>query len=155
MPETEIKINAGGVFDEVLSKGQKLLLTVTTKSMLPFLRPDDGILVKKISFSSLQPGDIVAFKRNGEIHVHRFLFRKNTDAQAILITKGDNAWVFDSPVGERDFLGKGIEIRKKHGRIRIESIFWKVIFSMVTMGSVFQGYTYQYLRKLKRMISKH
>lgn len=63
-----------------------IIMLVNGVSMNPFLKSGDYIRVTKISYKSLQTGDIIVYKYHGDIIVHR-IKKKNL---FYCICKGDN-----------------------------------------------------------------
>jgi len=74
------------LIEEMLFSGKPFLFTVTTDSMVPFLRPYDEITVRRIPLTSLKCGDIVVFKRCSDIYCHRLLRKRVFGSQVRLIT---------------------------------------------------------------------
>ena len=69
---------------------------ITTNSMEPELKKDDIIIIKKCKEEELKVGDIVTFKRDGEVITHRIVeIDKNDNTGIQYITKGDNNNVAD------------------------------------------------------------
>lgn len=79
-------------------------------SMLPSLR--EGDLVTLASAAIIMPGDIVVFRREGQLVCHRVVAFLG-DGSAL--TRGDNAGGPDAPVARADILGK-VE-RSRRGRM--------------------------------------
>ena len=69
---------------------------ITTNSMEPELKKDDIIIIKKCKEEELKVGDIVTFKRDGEVITHRIVeIDKNDNTGIQYLTKGDNNNVAD------------------------------------------------------------
>lgn len=64
---------------------------ITTNSMEPELKKDDVIIIKKCKEEDLKVGDIVTFKKEGEVITHRIVeIDKVGNTEIQYITKGDN-----------------------------------------------------------------
>ena len=64
--------------------------------MEPELKKDDIIIIKKCKEEELKVGDIVTFKRDGEVITHRIVeIDKNDNTGIQYLTKGDNNNVAD------------------------------------------------------------
>ena len=83
-------------------------------SMEPAFRAGDVVLVKKIPFSNIQIGDVIAYKTPDAARaspgtppaiLHRVIRTRIDNDQLILTTKGDNSDVDPWPVTASDFQG--------------------------------------------------
>lgn len=64
---------------------------ITTNSMEPNINIGDIIIVKNVKKEdSLKTGDIISFRKNGEIITHRIIDIIETNGEKRYITKGDN-----------------------------------------------------------------
>lgn len=66
------------LLQDCLDQGQEVMLTVTGNSMCPFLRHqrDQAVLVKPSDPTTLQPGDVLLYRRdNGQLVLHRIVER--------------------------------------------------------------------------------
>ncbi|MDP6452774.1 MAG: signal peptidase I [SAR202 cluster bacterium] len=105
-------------------------------SMEPAFHQGDVILVKKVSFSDIEVGDVVAF-RTPEVFVgvspgtilHRVTDIGVRDGQLALSTKGDNSDIDPFPVRPADVRGKAI--------LRVKYIGWPVVFMTSRQGILF------------------
>lgn len=69
-------------------------IMVTGNSMMPTLVRGSRVLVEAIDTDTIQAGDVVAFRREGQLVVHR-VHQRCTD---FLVTAGDGLGLFDPPV---------------------------------------------------------
>ena len=86
---------------KVLRDFGELRLRVTGSSMLPSLWPGDSLLIRRVRFTEITPGDLVLFARDERFFVHRVL--KVADGR--LLTRGDALPVPDPLVGPDELLG--------------------------------------------------
>ena len=64
---------------------------ITTNSMEPTINIGDIIIVKKVNNEDkIKNGDIISFRKNGEVVTHRIIDITETNAEKRYITKGDN-----------------------------------------------------------------
>ncbi len=89
------------------------LATITSGSMWPVLQTNDLILMKGISGSQAQVGQIIVYKNAGGFTIHRLIRRENGK----LITKGDANDIEDKPVAESEVVGRAVYIKNKPLRI--------------------------------------
>jgi signal peptidase I len=64
-------------------------LPVLTGSMLPLLHPGDQVLIAATRAEHIRPGDIIVFRRNSELYVHRVLKKQRTPGGLRFVEKGD------------------------------------------------------------------
>ncbi len=101
---------------KVLSKvlhTQYPLATITSGSMWPVLKTNDLILMKGISGSQAEVGQIIIYKNSKGFTIHRLIRRQGEK----LITKGDANNVEDTPITEADVVGRAVYIGKSPFRI--------------------------------------
>jgi signal peptidase I len=88
---------------EALRTCGRVSFEVTGSSMLPAFWPGDRILVESGSFAELHAGDVVLYRREERIFVHRVITRVDYDT---IVTRGDSMAANDPQVSSADFLGK-------------------------------------------------
>ena len=74
---------------------------VASNSMAPALIVGDRVLLKKLTIDRLRVGDIIAYRRQNQVVVHRLLYKGNN----WLLTKGDCHLSPDPPVLNSDYIG--------------------------------------------------
>lgn len=90
---------------EVLRSSGNLRLRVTGWSMLPTVWPGDTLLVERASADQVSDGDIVLFGRDQRMFVHRVIAKGEPQNQEI-VTRGDSMPASDSPVSDKELLGR-------------------------------------------------
>lgn len=91
-------------------------LRVEGRSMYPFLRPGDMVLVDPVENSRLRRGDVVVVLRGSEFFIHRLL----VVGQQHYLTKGDGEHIADSPSLPEDIVGVVQFIERGDFRYRME-----------------------------------
>jgi signal peptidase I len=132
------------LFEDILRNGTDLRIRVTGRSMTPFLRGGEIVTIKKVSYASLQIGDLIFCKsRNTSPLLHRIVRKQRTDHGLLFQTKGDAVRGADEPVSEHEILGKVCIIEKnffgmgtKH--VHMGSRFWKTINYLLAIMSSFR-----------------
>ena len=94
-----------------------LRLRVTGSSMLPALRPDDVLLIRRCRIEVAGPGDIVLYIRRRRLFAHRVVLRSG----AQLLTQGDGLAEADVPVTAHELLGKVIRVIRRGRTVPHES----------------------------------
>jgi signal peptidase I len=94
----------------VLQHAGRVSLRVYGSSMLPWVRPGDIATIRKISLEQLRCGDLVLYRRAGQLIVHRIVEKRGSLGAVRYIAKGD-AHLHSDGVMERDeFLGRVVRI---------------------------------------------
>jgi signal peptidase I len=95
---------------EVLRSSGTLRLQVTGWSMLPSVWPGDTLLVDRANSSAVSEGDMVLFARDRRLFAHRVVSKRghHEDSRVVtqIVTRGDAMPAPDSPVSDRELLGK-------------------------------------------------
>lgn len=129
---------------------------ISGTSMYPYLKVGDKVLVKHISPEELKFGDIVTYRINNGFYSHRFIYKlKKRGSVSGIITKGDNAPDFDSPIMPSQILGRIITIERKNVKINLEDRqVWQLINRIIASLSFFQGSLMKYFRYFKNAFFK-
>ena len=112
--------------DLVLNNTNPLFSTyvIVSPSMVPTIKIDDAIIVKRVDNDKYKVGDIITFESNDDNYkglaiTHRIVDKQNLDADtSIYTTKGDNNMIID-PVS-----------------VRTDSIYGKVMFKVPSVGKI-------------------
>jgi len=143
------------LINEELNSGKVFCFVISTLSMLPLIKPEDEIVVRKHSLNTLKRGDIIVFEKYRELYTHRLLYRRMSDSKIELITKGDNSLIIDEPISEKGLLGKVIRIKRGNKSINLESKFWKIMNNLTGTLSYLEWTVFSFLRGIKRLILKY
>ena len=118
------------IFPFMLYAG-KMIMVVTSDSMLPILKPYDMIVVEKTSIDNASVGDIIIFDSHIEgigIVAHRAIEIFDDHGRIGISTKGDNVdehdpWV----VHDEDFIGMVVSIAPSMGIFLIEPVRYGIV----------------------------
>ncbi len=86
-----------------------LRLRVTGASMLPAVLPGDVLQFESCDATQVETGDVVLFRRNDQLVIHRMLSRTSST----LLTQGDALARPDPPVAHTDVLAKVVGISRQ------------------------------------------
>jgi signal peptidase I len=70
--------------------------------MLPTVWPGDMLIVERVDSTKVAEGDIVLFGRDRRLFAHRVVKSQSS----VMVTRGDSMQAPDSPVSEKEFLGR-------------------------------------------------
>jgi signal peptidase I len=91
---------------DVLCSSGQLRLRVMGWSMLPTLLPGDTLLIETASSERVGKGDIVLFRRDRRLFVHRISEKSGNAGDLRIITQGDGMRRPDPPISAAQLLGK-------------------------------------------------
>ena len=106
----------------LLSEGKTLRVKATGYSMYPAIKPGSFIYIDPCN-EQVKAGDIIAWKCEKGIVVHRLLWVAGEDKEKIFITRGDSLMTEDAPVAKELYAGKVIKIENPEGNPTTIHIF--------------------------------
>ena len=120
---------------DLLRFSGRLRLGVTGWSMLPTIWPGDMVVVEKVDGGQVQQGDVVLFRRDHRLFVHRVIAEDRCNRIDVLfVTRGDGMRRADAPVSSSEFLGR-VNLILRDGRSielkRTLSFFERIVAALV------------------------
>jgi signal peptidase I len=104
-----------------LKRHGRISLRVHGTSMQPWMRPKDIALIRKISIENVRCGDVVLFRRENHLLVHRIVEKRGSPNAAQLFSKGDAHPTSDGAVQEQELLGRVVRIYRGGRRIDLDA----------------------------------
>jgi signal peptidase I len=96
----------------LLAEGKILEVRATGYSMYPAIKPGAILIIEPLSpGSEPQPGEIIAWKRESGLVVHRVIRVEKNKTGKIYITRGDSSKAEDPPVDAAKVAGKVIRFK--------------------------------------------
>lgn len=116
-------VHKSSVFELWKEAGRPIDVRIEGASMLPLIRPGDTVSLCLINGDELKTGDLIAFRQDGDLIVHRFIKQRKIDRSRWLCQKGDNlsGW---SWIPEDDVLGRVESIRGRGKVIYMNTRPW-------------------------------
>ncbi len=113
---------------ETLSEGKRMTIQASGNSMFPTIFPGDWITIQRIPFSEICLGDIILFKIEDKMVIHRVL-RKEQVINTIFkfYTKGDFRWWKEPSIMEDSYYAKVIICGKSFSR----QFSWRIINALM------------------------
>lgn len=105
---------------EVVARFGSASIRVQGRSMLPSIRPGDEVELRPGSSHEIEIGDVVAYRRDGRLFVHRVV-GKNPEGE--LVTRGDTLPQPDAPVSESELLGVVSAVRRDEKGVSFQNTF--------------------------------
>ena len=123
MPEKELTTDPTGFLElsqELLERGGRLRFQAHGRSMHPFIKNGDIIVVEPKNGRSVNAGDIIFYHRpDGSPTIHRLVKIHSGKDRTVLITKGDALGSVDPPVNSEQVLGRVIIIQGNGRTIKL------------------------------------
>jgi signal peptidase I len=133
--------------------GREISLTVKGRSMEPLLREGDVVAVCLVRPDQLKRGDMIAFRQNGCVIVHRLLRKRKNGNTWFYCQKGDslNGW---SWIPEEAIIGKITSLRRS-GRVKgMIGFHWRWLNFVMSLWGGVQIFSYEPMHKAKRALFK-
>lgn len=106
----------------LISKKSSSWIKIISWSMSPLIKKGDKLLVKKTNPSLLKKGEIICFKHNNFLVVHRIYdISKGFKRNLVFITKPDSNVAPLISVFSKDVIGKAIVLQRRLKRFNLES----------------------------------
>jgi|ERR1700674_3784910 len=106
---------------DALKRSGRISLLVHGTSMQPWVRPKDIAMIRQISMENVRCGDVVLFRREKLLFVHRIVEKRGSLNAAQLFSKGDAHPTSDGVVQEQELLGRVMRIYRKGRRIDLDA----------------------------------
>jgi signal peptidase I len=106
---------------DALQRRGRISLRVYGTSMLPWVRPGDIALIRNASHENVRCGDVVLFRRNEHLYVHRIVKKEGSLDAAEFFAKGDAHPTTDGALGKQELLGRVVRIYRRGQRIDLEA----------------------------------
>jgi signal peptidase I len=88
----------------------KILVDTTGYSMWPFIRAGEKVFVKKSGIEELSRGDIILYRKDGELRLHRLVNKTEDEGEYTLYSRGDNSNSPPERVGKEMYIGKAVAV---------------------------------------------
>jgi signal peptidase I len=103
---SDLEDTGAQLVSDVLNRCGEARLRVGGTSMLPSIRPADVLLIRRVDITSVEPDDVILFKKGRRLFVHRVVHAGLGGPHRLLITRGDNHAHDDQPVKAANLLGR-------------------------------------------------
>jgi hypothetical protein len=89
--------------------------------MLPWVRSQDIALIRQTAMQNVRCGDIILFRRENHLFVHRIVKKQGPLEAAQLLPKGDAQPTADGILEEQELLGRVVRIYRNGRRIDLDA----------------------------------
>jgi signal peptidase I len=135
---------------DALRRGGITWVKVSGKSMVPWIRPGDVLLVRCTGADRASSGQVVLFARGGRLIAHRVIKKVRVAGQVFLETKGDATWDADAPISEMELLGRVTQIFRDGRSITLETPHQAVLGRLLACISPARRLWHPLARAVKR-----
>ena len=134
------------LWEALVTKNGTCWAKVVSRSMYPTIKIGDQVLVEKVRPDEVRFGDIIVFRQNRRLVIHRVIGKSEHGGQFHFLEKGD-ANLQSSLVSAEDIIGKVIIIRSQArtlnttsgvGRL-LQLILACISYSSVYLRRIFKG----------------
>lgn len=108
------------LYEELLLRKGELWLTALSGSMAPLIRIGDKVKVRTTSTEAIGFGDIIVFREEEKLVIHRIVAKRKFERQIFFLQKGDRSSL-PYRIPAECILGKVSEIHKPSRCIRLNS----------------------------------
>ncbi|GEM_PF-6076052 len=119
------------------------------KSMSPFIKEGDRLLLAAFSSSQIKPGDIVAIKTGPGIVIHRLIRKYRRHGRLYFQEKGDGN-LRGETIAPGDILGKAILIKRGEKEKHLNRPLWQIFNRIMGTYGYLLSSLYQLYQKTKQ-----
>ena len=145
----------GHVLEAVLEvwgqAGEQHFIPITGSSMLPLIRDGDHVLVAH-GCAGVRQGDVVVFRRRGQLIAHRVLCICDGGAGSTFVTKGDHASQFDSPLSADEIVGRVLAVERGNRYMPLDTAAWRMLGWLMAVSTLAWIKLYGWSRDLKQRL---
>ena len=116
--------------------------------MLPWVRPQDIALIRQTAVENVRCGDIVLFRREDQLFVHRIVKKQGPIEAGQLLPKGDAHPTADGLLNERELLGRVVRIHRNGRRIDLDAPGQLALGLFISQLSLYSRFWYPAARLL-------
>ena len=133
-------LTQGILLKESLQKGNTISLTLTGRSMEPFIPEGSSLSVRAAHIDTVRSGDIILFINKGMVIAHRLFKKVKKDGSVFLKVKADASASFDSLVSSDEFIGKVVSIKNGARTVSIDSPISSLCGFFISCVTLLAGY---------------
>ncbi len=124
----EIALNGNRFYKlatEILSKGGSFSFRGHGGSMYPFIRDGAILTVEPVQAHRLRVGDVVLYRSQARVVVHRVIAKRMLDSQADLWIRGDAFAGSGEKLSAASVIGRVVNVKQRSRIIPLNSFFWR------------------------------
>jgi len=133
---------------KLLEQQGRVYLRVHESSMLPWVRPGDVALIRCAAIDEMRCGDVVLFKRESRLFVHRLVEKHGTPGDTQFLAKGDAHPRPDGIVDRGLVLGRVVRLYRGDKQINLDSPRQLALARIISRLSRRSAYWYPIARRV-------
>ena len=107
---------------ELLNRGKSVRFRAHGRSMHPFIKDGDILIVEPLNGTLAKTGDIIFYRRpSAEIIAHRLIKIETRNDKSVLITKGDSLKHYDTPIPAGQVLGRVVRVEGRKRQLSLNN----------------------------------
>lgn len=142
----ERRLNDVAQIAQHLEQQGRVHLRVRGSSMLPWVRPGDVAVIRRAGINEMRCGDVVLFKRESRLFVHRLVEKHGAPGDARFLAKGDAHPGPDGMVDRELVLGRVVRLYRGDKQIDLDSSRQLALGLMISRLSRKSAYWYPVAR---------
>lgn len=120
----------------LLDRGALLRFQAHGRSMYPFIKHGDIIIIEPRNGSSVSTGEIIFYRRpDGSTTTHRLVKTSGRRDSLVLLTKGDALKYIDPPVSPAQVMGRVIMIEGSGRKLRLNGWAGRVFSRLIAWAA--------------------
>jgi signal peptidase I len=131
---------------DALKRRSRIALRVHGTSMLPWVRQGDIALIRQTSIENVRCGDLVLFRRENHLFVHRIVEKRGELDAEQFFSKGDAHPTSDGVVEKQDLLGRVVRIYRNGQRIDLDAPGQLALGLFISQLSLYSRFWYPLAR---------
>jgi hypothetical protein len=121
--------------DEWGQAGEQHQIPISGNSMWPAIHHGDRVLVAH-GCAGVRRGDVLVFRRDGQLIAHRVMRITGGDADPTFVTKGDNAPQFDPPLSADEIVGRVLAVERDGQHMSLDTPAWRALGWLAAVGTL-------------------
>lgn len=117
--------NLSELLRESLNRYGCIWVRLVGKSMLPFLRSETAIFVRKADIKEISLGDIVLYKKDDIAIAHRVIKKVKQDGRIFLRAKSDISFSSEPLISDEELIGKVVAFKRFNREIKIDNFMFR------------------------------
>ena len=128
---------------------KEISLTVNGTSMEPFLKSGDVVTIYLTQPEDLKRGDIIAFRENGQVIIHRLVKKQWNGHLWRYCQKGDNlaGWKW---IPEGSIIGKVVCVKHSHRTAGMQDVPWRWLNALAGLWGTTWVIAVEWMQRGKR-----
>ncbi len=126
-------------------------VTVSGRSMYPYLKKGDVVIIESADINNLDTGDIIVFSSSKNLVAHRLIKKVRTAGTLQIKCKGDFCRKYDPEVSEGDFVGRVTSYERNSKAVNLNTPYRKKIDYILAVISACTATLFTFAKKVRNI----